>query len=77
MWVLWVRSTLVNKWVTKRVTYTEFNFSTSMMTKEKFLAKGKKGKCHLTPQQKKDNINHEGRQNQQWKAQKMDEAQEL
>ena len=48
-----------------------------MMAKEKFSAKGKKGKKHLTPQQKQDRMSHKNQRNQQWKAEKMDQAQAL
>ena len=48
-----------------------------MMAKEKFSMKGKKGKKHLTPQQKQDWMSHKNQRNQQWKAEKMDQAQAL
>ena len=47
------------------------------MAKEKFSAKGKKGKRHMTPQQKQDRMSHKNQRTQQWKAEKMDEAQAL
>ena len=48
-----------------------------MMAKEKFSVKGKKGKKHLTPQQKQDQMSHKNQRTQQWKAEKMDQAQAL
>ena len=45
-----------------------------MMAKEKFSTKGKKGKKHLTPQQKQDQMSHKNQRNQQWKAEKMDQG---
>ena len=56
---------------------TNFFFSVKTMVKEKFSAKGKKGKKHLTPQQKQDRMSHKTQRNQQWKAAKMDQAQVL
>ena len=47
------------------------------MAKEKFSIKGKKGKKHLTSQQKQDRMSHKNQRNQQWKAEKMDQAQAL
>ena len=48
-----------------------------MMAKEKFSAKGKKGKKILTPQQKKDKMSHKNQCIQLWKAEKMDEVMSL
>ena len=56
---------------------TDLFFSVKMMAKEKFSTKGKKGKKHLTPQQKQDRMSHKNQRNQQWKAEKMDQAQAL
>ena len=36
--------------------------------------KGKKGKKYLTPQQKQDRMSHKNQRNQQWKAEKMNQA---
>ena len=47
------------------------------MAKEKFSTKGKKGKRHLTPQQKQDWMSHKNQHTQQWKAEKMNQAQAL
>ena len=47
------------------------------MAKEKFSKKSRSGKAKLTPQEKKDNMSHIGKINQQWKATKMQEAQNL
>ena len=56
---------------------TDLFFSVKTMAKEKFSMKGKKGKKHLTPQQKQDRMSHKNQRNQQWKAEKMDQAQAL
>ena len=47
------------------------------MAKEKFSKKSRSGKAKLMPQEKKDNMSHIGKRNQQWKAAKMQEAQNL
>ena len=47
------------------------------MAKEKFLKKSRSGKAKLMPQEKRDNMSHIGKRNQQWKAQKMQEAIDL
>ena len=47
------------------------------MAKEKFSKKSRSGKAKLTPQEKKDNMSHIGKRNQQWKAAKIQEAQNL
>ena len=56
---------------------TDLFFSVKTMAQEKFSAKGKKGKKHLTLQQKQDRMSHKNQRNQQWKAEKMDQAQAL
>ena len=48
-----------------------------MMAKEKFLKKSRSGKAKLMPQEKRDNMSHIGKRNQQWKAAKMQEAMDL
>ena len=47
------------------------------MAKEKFSKVSRSGKAKLMPQEKKDNMSHIGKRNQQWKAAKMQEAQNL
>ena len=47
------------------------------MAKQKFSKKSRSGKAKLTPQEKKDNMSHVGKRNQQWKAAKMQEVQDL
>ena len=47
------------------------------MVKEKFSKKLRSGKTKLTPQEKKDNMSHIGKRNQQWKEAKMQEAMDL
>ena len=47
------------------------------MAKQKFSNKLRSGKVKLMPQEKKDNMSHIGKRNQQWKAAKIQEAQDL
>ena len=56
---------------------TNLFFSVKTMAKEKFSMKGKKGKKYLTPQQKQDQMFHKNQRNQQWKSERMDQAQAL
>ena len=52
----------VIKWVIKRVTYSELLISSYTM-KKKFSKKGKGGKVHLTPEEKKDAMSHKNKKN--------------
>ena len=47
----------VTKWVTK-VTYDELLSHFSTMAKQKFSKKGKDGKVHMTPEEKRDTMSH-------------------
>ena len=64
------------KWVTKRVTYGELVLLSYTM-KKKFSKKGKGGKVHQTPEEKRDAMSHKNKRNQQWKEEKMEEAKQL
>ena len=48
-----------------------------MMAKQKFSKKLRSGKAKLMHQEKRDNMSHIGKRNQQWKAAKMEEAIDL
>ena len=67
----------VTKWVTKQVTYDELLSHFSTMAKQKFLKKGKGGKVHMTPEEKRDAMSHKNKKNQQWKEEKIEEANQL
>ena len=58
------------KWVTKRVTYGKLVLLSYTM-KKKFSKKGKGGKVHQTPEEKRDAMSHKNKRNQQWKEEKM------
>ena len=45
--------------------------------KKKFSKKGKGGKIHLTPEEKKDAMSHKNKKNQQWKEELIEEAKVL
>ena len=47
------------------------------MAKQKFSKKGKGGKVHMTPEEKRDAISHKNKKNQQWKEEKIEEAKQL
>ena len=47
------------------------------MAKQKFSKKLRSGKAKLMPQEKRDNMSHIEKRNQQWKEAKMQEAQDL
>ena len=47
------------------------------MAKQKFSKKSRSGKAKLMPLEKRDNMSHKGKRNQQWKAAKMQEAMDL
>ena len=59
-----VNLTRSTNWVTKRVTYSKLLISSYTM-KKKFSKKGKGGKVHLTPEEKKDAMSHKNKKNQQ------------
>ena len=63
--------------VTKRVTYNELLSHFSTMVKQKFSKKGKGGKVHKTPEEKRDAMSHKNQKNQQWKEEKIEEAKQL
>ena len=73
--VKWVNLTRSTTWVIKRVTYSELLFSSYTM--KKFSKKGKGGKIHLTPEEKKDAMSHKNKKNQQWKEELIEEAKVL
>ena len=66
----------VTKWVIKQVTYSELLISSYTM-KKKFSKKGKGGKVHLTPEEKRDKMSHKNKKNQQWKEELIEEAKVL
>ena len=61
-WVNLSRSTpQVTKQVTKWVTYNELLSHFSTMVKQKFSKKGKGGKVHITPEEKRDAMSHKNK----------------
>ena len=67
----------VTKRVTKQVTYDKLLFHFSTMVKQKFSKKGKGGKVHKTPEEKRDAMSHKNQKIQQWKEEKIEEAKQL
>ena len=67
----------VIKRVIKRVTLTRLVSLNRTMVKQKFSKKGKGGKLLKAPEEKKLASSHKGQRNQQWKEEKMLEAEEL
>ena len=63
--------------VTKWVTYVEHLSDYCSFMKQKFSKKGKGGKVHKTPQEKRDAMSHKNQKNQRWKEQKIEEAKVL
>ena len=47
------------------------------MVKQKFSKKGKGGKVHKTPEEKRDAMSHKNQKHQQWKEEKIEEAKQL
>ena len=78
--VKWVNLTRSINWVTKRVikqvTYSELLIGSYTM-KKKFSKKGKGGKVHLTPEEKRDKMSHKNKKNQQWKEELIEEVKVL
>ena len=70
-------TTRVTKRVTKQVTYDKLLSHFSTMVKQKFSKKGKGGKVHMTPEEKRDAMSHKNKHNQQWKEEKIEEAKQL
>ena len=64
-------------WVTKWVTYDKLLSHFRTMAKQKFSKKGKGGKVHMTPEEKRDAMSHKNKKNQQWKEEKIEEAKQL
>ena len=60
----WVNLTRSTNWVTKQVTYVECLTNYCSTMKQKFSKKGKGGKVHKTPQEKKDAMSHKNQKNQ-------------
>ena len=75
--VKWVNPSRSTPWVTKWVTYNKLLSHFSTMVKQKFSKKGKDGKVHMTPEEKRDAMSHKNKKNQQWKEEKIEEAKQL